>query len=139
MRRYLLDTNAMGDFISRPRGVDERARERRMGGARLATCIPVLGELFFGIESSQSRDKNLARLNRALVGLACWPYTLEAAAEYGRLAAQMKGAGRTIQQVDLQLAAIALTLGQCTVVSEDSDLEAVPGLSVESWRLPKTD
>jgi tRNA(fMet)-specific endonuclease VapC len=106
MRRYLLDTNAMGDFINHRRGVDERAREARSGGARFGTCIPVLGELFFGIEYSQSRDRNLDRLKRALTGLACWPYTREAAEEYGRLAAQLRRAGRTIQQVDLQLAAM---------------------------------
>ena len=44
-----------------------------------------------------------------------------------------------MQQVDLQLAAIAPTLGQCTVVSEDSDLAAVPGLTVESWVLREAD
>ena len=49
MTRYLLDTNAMGDFINRRRGVDERAKEARKQGARLGTCIPVLGELFFGV------------------------------------------------------------------------------------------
>ena len=38
-----------------------------------------------------------------------------------------------MQQVDIQVAAIALTLSQCTVVSEDSDLLAVPGLSVVNW------
>jgi tRNA(fMet)-specific endonuclease VapC len=38
-----------------------------------------------------------------------------------------------MQQVDMQVAAIALTLSQCIVVSEDTDLLAVPGLSVENW------
>jgi tRNA(fMet)-specific endonuclease VapC len=33
----------------------------------------------------------------------------------------------------VQIAAIALTLGNCTVVSTDSDLSAVPGLTVENW------
>ncbi len=133
MSRYLLDTNAMGHFINRRRGVDERARAARQGGARLGTCTPVLGELFFGIEYSQTRDRNLDRLKRALNGLTCWPYPSEAAEEYGRLAAHLKRAGRTIQQVDLQLAAIAILLGQCIVVSEDSDLLAAPGLVVENW------
>jgi hypothetical protein len=44
MRRYLLDTNAMGDFINRRRGVDDRAGEVRRAGAKLGTCVPVLGE-----------------------------------------------------------------------------------------------
>ena len=38
-----------------------------------------------------------------------------------------------MQQVDIQVAAIALALGQCTVVSEDTDLSVVPGLSIENW------
>lgn len=38
-----------------------------------------------------------------------------------------------MQQVDMQVAAIALTLSQCIVVTEDTDLVAVPGLSVVSW------
>ena len=70
MRRYLLDTCAMGDLINRRKGVHERARAARLGGARLGTCIPVLGELFFGIEFSQTRAENRARLIRAITGLS---------------------------------------------------------------------
>ena len=36
--------------------------------------------------------------------------------------------------VDTMIAAIAMTLGNCTVVSSDSDLRAVPGLNLEDWR-----
>jgi tRNA(fMet)-specific endonuclease VapC len=38
-----------------------------------------------------------------------------------------------MQQIDMMVAAIAMTLGNCTVVTTDSDLSAVPGLSVENW------
>jgi tRNA(fMet)-specific endonuclease VapC len=133
MRRYLLDTCAMGDFINRRKGVHERAKAARLAGARLGTCIPVLGELFFGIEFSRTRDENEARLIRAVAGLTFWPYTRDAAEEYGRLAAHLRRVGRTMQQVGIQVAAIALTLSQCIVVSEDTDLLAVPSLTVENW------
>ena len=66
-----------------------------------------------------------------------WPFTPQAAAIYGRLYAELRRKGRVIQQVDLQIAAIALELGQCKVVTEDSDLSAVPGLSVENWAVQK--
>ncbi len=36
-------------------------------------------------------------------------------------------------QMDILTAAIALTLGNTTVVSSDTDLLAVPGLTVENW------
>jgi predicted nucleic acid-binding protein len=33
----------------------------------------------------------------------------------------------------MQIAAIAITLGNCTVVSSDQDFKAVPRLKVEDW------
>lgn len=39
-----------------------------------------------------------------------------------------------MQQIDIQIAAIALTLADCTVVTVDSDLATIPGLSVENWQ-----
>jgi tRNA(fMet)-specific endonuclease VapC len=41
-----------------------------------------------------------------------------------------------MQIPDIQMAAIALALGSCTVVTTDSDLSAVPGLAVENWAAP---
>ena len=38
-----------------------------------------------------------------------------------------------MQQIDIQIAAVALSLGSCAVVSADSDLAAVPKLMVENW------
>lgn len=133
MRRYLLDTGIMGHFISHRQGVDQRVREARQSGARIGTCDPVLGELYFGVEASESKEKNLKRLEHALGGIVSWPFTRQAAEEYGRLAAELKRKGRTIQQIDIQIAAIALTLGNCTVVTTDSDFAAIPGLAVENW------
>jgi tRNA(fMet)-specific endonuclease VapC len=133
MTRYLLDTGIVGDFINHRRGVDQRVREARLSGARIGTCVPVVGELFAGVELSASRDRNLRRLRAALSRIVCWPFDRRAAEEYGRLFAELRRRGRPMQQIDIQIAAVALTLGDCTVVSADSDLAAVPGLSVENW------
>ena len=131
--RYLLDTGMMGHFINHRRGVDVRVREASGRGARIGTCMPVVGELFFGVEWSKTRDMNLKRLRRALSKMACWPFDRPAAEEYGRLAAELRRLGRPMQQIDIQIAAIALSIGSTTVVSSDSDLTAVPGLKVENW------
>jgi tRNA(fMet)-specific endonuclease VapC len=62
-----------------------------------------------------------------------WPFDLAAAKEFGRLQAFLRRTGRPMQEIDVMIAAIALTLGNCTVVTSDSDLLAVPGLAVENW------
>jgi tRNA(fMet)-specific endonuclease VapC len=136
MTRYILDTNALSDFINHRRGVDARVRAARQAGGRIGTCVPVIGELFYGLELSTSRDRNLKIARAALGQVIIWPYTRAAGEEFGRLRAELHRAGRSMQMVDVQLAAIALTLRNCTVVSSDSDLAAVPGLTVENWATP---
>jgi tRNA(fMet)-specific endonuclease VapC len=133
MRRFLLDTGIAGDFIDRRRGVYERAREEVAKGNRLGIGMPVLAELAYGVELSASRERNLQSLRTALPVWRIWPFDERAAFEYGRLAAELRRIGRPMQQIDIQIAAIAFSLGSCTVVSADSDLAAVPGLSVENW------
>lgn len=131
--RYLLDTNAMGDLLNKRRGVDIKVQQARQRGAIIGTCEPVVGELFYGAENSATRDANLRQLRVGLLGIRVWPFDRRAAEEFGRLRAHLRRIGRPIQVIDAQLAAVALTLGRCTVVSADTDLLAVPGLAVENW------
>jgi tRNA(fMet)-specific endonuclease VapC len=132
-RRNLLDTGPAFDFLFRRRGIDLRVEEARQSGAKVGICVPVLAEIVAGLEASDSREKSWEIARRRLGKLVCWPFEKGAAYEYGRIFAELKRRGRIIQQVDMQIAAIARTLGNCTVVSGDSDLAAVPGLAVENW------
>jgi tRNA(fMet)-specific endonuclease VapC len=133
MSRYLLDTGIAQDFINQRNGVRERADAARKEGNRIGICTPVLGELWSGVEGSASRDRNLRRLQHGLSRLVVWPYTNDAAEEFGRVFAELRRIGRPMQQIDIMIAAIAFTLGQCVVVTTDADLATVPGLTVENW------
>ena len=133
MKRFLLDTGIASDFINRRHNVFERAREEVGRGNRIGIGTPVLGELFGGIEISVTREKNLQRLRRAASVWLLWPFDEAAAEAYGRVYAALRRMGRPIQQVDMQIAAIALSLGNTTIVSSDSDLAAVPDLPVVNW------
>jgi tRNA(fMet)-specific endonuclease VapC len=133
MRRYLLDTGIASDCINRRHGVDLRVRTARIRGDRVGLGIPVLAELCAGIELSETRERNFHQLRNWLPFFRLWPFDRAAAEEYGRVFANLQRRGRPMQQVDIQLAAIALSLGNCTIVSSDRDLAAVPGLAVENW------
>ena len=137
MKRYLLDSNAVTSLINPRELFVDRVRAARLQGGRIGTCEPVVAELFYGLELSASRDLNLIRLRRALSRLACWPLDRRASEQFGLLAAELRRRGRPMQVVDMMLAAIALSLGDCTVITTDSDLLAVPGLAVENWELPE--
>ncbi len=133
MTRFLLDTGSAGDYIHRRLGVYQRAQQAAIRGDRVGICLPVLAELWYGVENSSSRERNAQRLRRVLPDLIVWPLTEQATEVYGRIAAELKRAGRPIGKIDMLIAAIALDLGKATVVSADSDLTAVSGLTVENW------
>lgn len=133
MRRYLMDTGTANDWVNRNGSTRERAVQALRDGHKLGICTPVLAELWAGVEYSASRDLNVPRLKHAMATLIERPFTSDASMEYGRLYAVMRRAGRIIGSNDLMIAAIALTLPRCIVVTRDSDLVAVPGLRTENW------
>jgi len=92
-----------------------------------------LGELWDGVFYSATRQFNEALLKQHVGHFAIWPFDHVAAIEYGRLAAELRRSGRTMQQIDIQIAAIARCLADCAVVSKDTDLGDIPGLHVENW------
>lgn len=137
MNRFLLDTGPAQKFVNKDPVTIRFANERRQRGDVIGICVPVLGELWSGVEGSATRECNVQRLQHNLSRLVLWPYDKQAAAEYGRIFNVLKKLGRPMQQVDIQVAAIASTLGSCTVVTFDSDFSAIPGLLVENWEAAK--
>jgi tRNA(fMet)-specific endonuclease VapC len=134
MTRFLLDSGIANDYLNRQHGVYERARAELAKGNRIGIGTPVLGELLSGIERSASRERNLKRLKTNLAAWKLWSFDQSAAVEYGRIHAELVRKGRPIQTVDAMIAAIAFSLGSCTVVTTDADLAAVDGLRVDNWR-----
>lgn len=135
MTRYLLDTGIASDLINKRGLVPSRVREARTRGDRIGIGTPVLAELIAGIQMSNDPSRHLAVLWRNLAPLTLWSFDRSAAVEFGRIYAILRRGGRIMQAIDLQIAAIALALGSCVVVSKDSDLRAVPGLAVEDWSI----
>ena len=133
MTRFLLDTGIAGLYLDRKRGVFERAGAEVARGNRVGIAAPVLGELAFRAEGSPLRDRNLLRLRQALDVWKLWLVDTAAAFEYGRIAFELKNIGRPMGQNDIMIAAVAMALGNTTVVTMDGDLAAVPGLTVENW------
>jgi tRNA(fMet)-specific endonuclease VapC len=133
MKRYVLDSGIVTDLVNRRNGVDLKAAEAFQRGDRLGVGTFVLGELLAGLMHSSSREKNTERLERALSRLAIWAFDESAARHYALVAANLRKVGIAIQQIDMQIAAIAFALGNCVVVTKDSDFDDVEGLETENW------
>ena len=101
MTRYLLDTGIASDLINRRGLVPARVRAARLRGDRVGLGTPVLGELIAGIQNSNDHPRHLAAMWRNISQLAIWSFDKAAAIEFGRLYAELRRAGRTLQVPDL--------------------------------------
>jgi tRNA(fMet)-specific endonuclease VapC len=129
--RYLLDTNAISDFIRHPRG-PVADRIRKLGTAAVSTSIIVAAELRFGVEKRGSR-KLATRVAEALDVVEVLPFAPPADAAYGVIRAELEKAGRPIAANDLLIAAHAVSLG-CTLVTDNvRDFTRIKRLSAENW------
>src|SRR5689334_8385972 len=111
MSRYLLDTGIAGDWVNGRQPVVARVLAALRAGHRVGVCTPVLAELFAGAEGSNDPPRQLAQILREVRRFPEWPFDRAAAREFGRLAAELRRIGRAMQQIDIQIAAVALALG----------------------------
>lgn len=131
LTKYLLDSGSASDLINDRGRIRERADQALARGQRIGICTPVLGELWAGVENSKSKKRNQPLLVKALTRLVVWPFNEAAARDFGRIHAELRRLGRPIGQIDMQIAAVAVSLGNCGVVTKDKHFLAVPGLHVE--------
>lgn len=132
---FLLDTTTFSDLMQE----DPRAVAKLVGVAptdRVAICSIVRGEVRHGIErlpSGKRREVLEAKALRLLAAILCEPVLPAAGDHYGRIKATAQNKGLSLDENDLWIAAVTLSLG-AILVSRDTDFERVEGLSVVNWR-----
>jgi len=99
----------------------------------LAMTAISLGELIYGAFKSQQVAENLARLDVLLSGFTLLPFETRAARFFGRLRAELEGAGTRLDDLDLQVASICLAWQAPLLTHNRRHFDRVSGLEVEDW------
>jgi tRNA(fMet)-specific endonuclease VapC len=110
--------------------LDRRASEQNEG-----VCISsiTLGELSFGVENSERRDRNRAELELFCAKVEVINFDSNAARHYGEIRADFRRAGTPIGPLDLLIGAHARSLGMTLVTNNRREFDRIPGLTVENW------
>jgi tRNA(fMet)-specific endonuclease VapC len=130
--RYLLDTNICV-YIAKHNPPAVREHFAHHAANELAMSVITLGELRFGAEKSQSRERAMATIQQ-LEGLIPPRALPEAAGEhYGQIRAVLQRGAAIIGNSDLWLAAHARAEGWILVTNNTREFSRVPGLQLENW------
>ncbi|MBL8413275.1 MAG: type II toxin-antitoxin system VapC family toxin [Propionivibrio sp.] len=130
--RYLLDTNIC-IYIARHNPPEVRERFARHMASELAMSVITLGELRFGAEKSQMRERALSSIQTLAQLITLAPLPEAAAEHYGEIRAELQKNGQIIGNNDLWIAAHARAQGWIIVTNNEREFMRVAGLQVENW------
>ncbi len=130
--RFLLDTNIC-IYIRQKKSPEILARFRQLRAGDAAISVITYGELLYGAERSQQREKSLEALSElsALIPVLALPE--EASANYGRIRAELEQRGTMIGNNDLWIAAHAKGGNLILVTNNEKEFRRIAGLRVENW------
>ena len=129
MQIYLLDTNHAS-----ARWLGQRRMKFFPPGNPVTLCYPGVAELWYMVHNSGQRVQNELSLRYFLSSFQIWDFDARAAEEYGIIRTELRKAGRPIQSIDIQIAAIARA-NNLTVLTADQHFSFIPGLKYENWIL----
>ncbi len=130
--KYLLDTDICIELI-RQRSPGLLQRVMALTPEDLGVSVVSVAELQYGVQRSREPERNQRALDLFLLPFAILDLDYEAAAQYGKIRAQLEAAGSPIGPYDLLIAAQALSRDLTLVTSNVREFRRVAGLRVESW------
>lgn len=130
--KYLLDTDICSYIIKqRPMSVLERFEA--VSVEQIGISVVTLAELIYGVERSSSIKVNLPIVKDFVGRLLVLSWDSQAAEHYGKLRAVLERQGTPIGNMDLMIAAQALSQNLIVVTNNVQHFERVPQLRVENW------
>jgi len=130
INRYMLDTNTVSHFI---KGVDN-VRNKIISVPMSALAISAIteGELLFGVAKKPDAKQLSMVVHEFLIRVDVLPWDSAAASCYGTLRADLQKKGKVLGNLDLLIAAHALSLG-AMLITNDRAFTQVDGLKIEDW------
>lgn len=97
----------------------------------------VYAELYYGVEYSSARwqAERRKQLNAFLALVTIHAWDEQAAEHYGRIRAYLRKRGAMIGNMDLLIAAHALSLNATLATNNTHEFERIPDLKLENWYL----
>jgi tRNA(fMet)-specific endonuclease VapC len=99
----------------------------------LATTSISVAELTHGANRSRQRDDNLARLEVLLSALVILPFDEPAGWRFGALKAELESGGQPLDDLDLQIASIAVETNSVLITNNAKHFKRIGGLRLMNW------
>jgi tRNA(fMet)-specific endonuclease VapC len=127
---YMLDTNIFSQVVREHPAVC--AKVAAVPIHTLAISAMTAAEVWYGLEKARTNQPLRDAVVELLRSIDVLPWGADQATTYGALRAQQERHGKRLADMDLLIAAHALSLG-ATLVTNDAAFGQVKGLKVVDW------
>lgn len=127
----MLDTNIVSALSRNPQG-DVSRQIKQVGPDAICVSIITAAELHFGCVKKGSA-KLQAQIEAILDSVQVFALDMPADGQYGRIRAELEGAGTPIGPNDMLIAAHALAQEAILVTANTGEFSRVRGLQIENW------
>jgi len=131
MIRYLLDTDIVIYTMKNKPPIVRDAFEKFH--EEIAISSVTLMELYFGVERSSDKLRNLKAVEGLAARLSVVDFDVHAASHTGEIRANLANAGTPIGPYDAMIAGHARSRGFIVVSNNEKEFERVEGLRLENW------
>jgi len=128
---YLIDTDIIIYSFKGNRAVVDNFRTHRTEPIMIS--VVTYGEMVFGARKSTQVERNLATAHRAAEIYPILPVTQSVIETFAGLKADLQIAGTPLDDMDLLIAATALSHNLTLVTNNEEHFSRVPGLLVVNW------
>jgi tRNA(fMet)-specific endonuclease VapC len=132
--RYLLDTN-IASYVIKRSFPHVRRRLLKVPMSEVGISVVTEAELRFGVARLPQAARLGVAVEEFLLRVEILPWDSKAARHYARLRAALEQQGEPIGNLDLMIAAQALT-AEAILVTNDHVFRRARGLKIEDWTQP---
>ena len=127
----LLDTNICIYILkNKPIKILEKFKNFSIGDLKIISIT--VAELYFGAYNSSYVEKNISIIEKFLIPFEIINFDEKTAIEYGKIKAKLKKNGNIIGELDMQIAAIAISHNLILVTNNTREFEIIENLKIEN-------
>ncbi len=129
---FLIDTNICIYILNRrPKAVLDRFENYRSG--QIAISSITVAELEYGAKNSSRVNENIERLELFLFPFDILPFDAISGKYYGDIRSNLEKKGTVIGQLDMLIAAQAITNKLTLVTNNQKEFSRIENLKLENW------
>ena len=125
-----LDTNIVIAYLTGNKTVADQLKDHL---PEVAISSLVLAELRFGARASARTGENIERLNQFLLSVEVADFDDASSDAYSRIRLSLRQMGRPTGEMDMLIAAVALSNDAVLVTHNARHFENITGLVLEDW------